>query len=229
MPYKKSLYRKDFEERVRLLKAEAKKADGLGTGLHDARDMVFQCAIFQTSAALETYLKMIIESWFQQLKANGLGASLPASVRGRIAAQRLLPPFEAYVAKKEEGPIYNYLAAQADVWQIMTGNPLIPQHITGREIHDGRAYPSNKNLKLLFIRVGIQNIHNELAKILKRDIETLVEGFQSVRTAIAHSAPPNITLKDVRRLLGDIIDLVRALDRVVYRHVSRHGGETCWK
>ena len=166
MPYRKSSYRRDFEDRVHLLKAEAAKANSFGVDLHDARDMVFQCAIFQTSAALETYLKLIIESWFQQLKINGLGAFIPASVRGRIATQRLLPPFETYVAKKEEGSIYNYLANQADIWQIMIGNPQIPTRFTGKEIHDGRAYPSNKNLKLLFIRVGIQNIHDELARIL---------------------------------------------------------------
>ena len=229
MPYRKSLYRKDFEDRVLSLKAEATKANGFGADFHGARDMVFQCAIFQTSAAIETYLKLIIESWIQQLKINGLGASLPPLVRGRIAAQRLLSPFETYVAKREEGPIYNYLASQADIWQIMIGNPLIPPWLTGKEIHDGRAYPSNKNLKLLFIRFGIDNIHNELSKILKRDIDTLIEGFQSVRTAIAHSAPPDITLKDVRRLLGDMLALVRALDRVVYRHVWRHGGDVCWK
>lgn len=202
MPYRKSSYRIDFEKRVSSLKLESSKANAFGVALHDARDMVFQCAIFQTSAALETYLKLIIESWFQQLKANGLGASLPASVRGRIAAQRLLQPFETYVAKREEGPIYSYLANQGDIWQVMIGNPQIPPRITGKEIHDGRAYPSNKNLKNLFIRVGIQNIHDELARILRRDIDTLIEGFQSVRTAIAHSAPPDITLKDVKRLLG---------------------------
>lgn len=229
MPYRKSVYRADFEARIRSLKAEAIKAERFPVELHDIRDMVFQCAIFQTSAALETYLKLIIESWFQQIKINSLGTVLPPAVRGRLATYRLVSQFEAFVAKRDEELMYTYLAGQADLWQIMAGGSAIPPKLTGKEIHDGRAYPSGKNIKTLFIRIGIKNIHDELAKILKRDIDAMVEGFQSIRTAIAHSAPPSITAKDVKRLLTDMDSLVRAFDRVFYRHVSKHGGDVCWK
>ncbi len=189
--------------------------------------MTFQCAIFQTSAALESYLKLIIESWFQQLKTNKLGSVLPSTVRGRIAADRLVPQFESYIASRDEGAIYTYLGGQIDLWSVMVGGAEIPPYLTGKHLHDGRAYPSNKNLKRLFLRLGIPSVHGEIAKLLKRDVDAMIEGFQSVRTAIAHSAPPSITIKDVKRLLHDMKSLVRAIDRVFFRHVVQHGGIGC--
>lgn len=229
MSYSKSSYRKDFEARIKTLKTEAAKAHGLPVPHHDIRDMVFQCAVFQTSAAMETYLRLSVESWFQQVKQNSLGASLPDNLRGHLAARIFSGAFEKYVATREENPLHKTLGSEKKFWDVMTGSPNIPAYISGKEVHDGAAYPSYKNLHRLFSRLGVPNIHDQLAAILQRDIETMIEGFQSVRTALAHSAPPTITLKDVRKLLSDMSDLVRAVDRVLYRQVMNHGGAACWK
>ena len=229
MPYSRSQYRKDFEERVTFLVGEAAKAQKLASALHDIRDMTFQCAVFQTSAALETFLRLSVEGWVQQLKLNAASAALPPSVRGRIAAKRLHPQFERYLLRRDESKIHYYLGSQSDLWSLMIGVGAIPPFIRGEEIHEDCSYPSAKNLTRLFARIGISNVQVEIAKILQRDVEAMIEGFQSVRTALAHAAPPSITLKDVRRLLGDMAALVRAMDRVLYKHVAKYGGTVCWK
>ncbi len=229
MAYSRSVYRKDFEQRLSTLRSESRKASRLPSSYHNVRDMVFQCAIFQTSAAIESYLKLIIESWFQEIKVHSLGGSLPDNVRGYLAVKKFGGAFERYMATREEIPIASMLGSEKVFWSVMTGEAAIPIHIKGSDVHDGTSYPSYKNIQKLFARFGIVNIHDRIAKILRRDVETMIEGFQSIRTALAHAAPPVITITDVRDRLSDMADLVRALDRILYQLINLHGGSACWK
>lgn len=229
MSYSKSAYRTDFDERLRSLRREANRASRLRPPLHDLRDMVFQCAIFQTSAAVESYLKLAIESWFQEIKVLARGDRLPRNVRGYFAARKLSGPFERYVSTRDEIPLAASLAQETTFWPMMMGSATIPPYVDGKDLHAGTAYPSFKNLKRLFQRIGIQNIHGDVAAILQRDVENMIESFQGVRTALAHASPPVITVQDVREKLDDMSELVRAIDRVFYRHVLAHGGSDCWK
>ncbi|MCR5874220.1 hypothetical protein LRS10_08615 [Phenylobacterium sp. J426] len=228
MPYSRSAYRIDFEARVEELLQEARAAQKLGASLRGVRDMTFQCAVFQTCAALETYIRLIVEGWVQKLKANNLGAKVPHPARARYFTKALAGSLEAYMSTGDEAKIFRALESKAALWDIMQGKAELPTYINGVYLHENTAYPSNKNLKRLFYRLGINNIHAEVSRILSRDAEGLIEGFQSVRTNIAHASPDDLTIGDVRRLLRDISDFVRAVDRVFYRHVMAHGGNVCW-
>lgn len=229
MAYSRSIYRNDFQARIDLLLSASRKANRLPVLYHDTRDMVFQCAIFQTSAALESYLRLIVESWFQEIKGRSLGASLPDNVRGYLALRRFGSAFERYLVTKDDITISSHLGKEKSFWSLMTGAAVIPSHIRGADIYDGAAYPSYKNIKKLFARFGVPNVHDRISIILKRDVETMIESFQSIRTALAHAAPPVVTIADVRDRLSDMSDLVRALDRIMHQLVNLHGGSVCWK
>jgi hypothetical protein len=228
MPYTRSVHRKEFEARLGYLASECLLAEKLGAGHPNIRDMVFQCAIFQTSAAMETYLRLLIESWVQALKTQAKGLSLPAVSRGFLATKRFESYFARYAFNKDEAKISADIPNEHQQWPILNPQPALPPHLDGKAFHDQTAYPSFKNIKRLFRRVGIAKPEAELNKYLKGDVETLIEGFQSVRTAIAHSSPPPLTVKDVKKLLNDNIKLVRCIDRMFFRHVIAHGGQSCW-
>jgi hypothetical protein len=229
MAYSRSVYRKDFETRLSALKTEARKANRFPATHHDIRDMVFQCAIFQTSAAIESYLKLIVESWFQEIKNRSLGGALPDNVRGHLALRKFGGAFERYVATRDEVAIAATLGGEKAFWPVMTGAAALPTYIKGADVHDGAAYPSYRKIHKLFCRFGVPNIHDRIASILRRDVETMIESFQSIRTALAHAAPPVITIADVRDRLTDMADLVRALDRIFHQLINSHGGPVCWK
>lgn len=233
MHYRRSAFRADFEERVKGLREKSRKANTLPRSLADqnlaeVRDMVFQCTIFQTSAALEIYLKLVIESWAQAVRQHGKGQHLPADVRASFARRRLIPYFKRFAFLEEEGVLHNSIISETDLWSFLNGSQDIPAFFDGRAIHETCAYPSYKNLKRLFARVGIPDIEAKLGRILRRDVEALIVAFQDIRTALAHAAPPRITLKDVRNRLDDQIKLVSAIDRILFIHVSNHGGLECW-
>lgn len=229
MAYKKSAYRMDFDQRLNFLRAEVRKANRFSEDHHDIRDMVFQCAIFQTSAAIESYLKLILESWVQEIKVRNLGNCLPDNLRGHLALRKFVTPFERYVATRDELAIAKALGGERDFWAVMTGSAVLPAYVKGADVHDGSSYPSYRNIHKLFWRIGIVNIHDKICSILKRDVETMIESFQSIRTALAHAAPPTVTLTDVRDRLDDMSQLIRAIDRILYKHINLHGGCVCWK
>ncbi len=192
------------------------------------RDMIFQCAIFQTSAALETYLKLLIEGWAQSLKQQNKGDLLPLATRGFLAARRFQPHFDRFGFYKNESELIASIPRDHAAWPVLNSDPSLPHFFDGKMIHANSAYPSIKNIIKLLNRVGIDNPKSSLDRLLRGDVETLVEGFQSIRTALAHSSPPSITFRDVQNLLADIQRLVSAIDRLFYRQVVRHGGISCW-
>jgi hypothetical protein len=185
-------------------------------------------ASFQTSAALETYLKLLIESWAQALRNHNLGTALPDRTRGFLAAKRFEQHFVKYAYLSDETALSSAIANEHRYWAVLNANPALPNFFDGKAIHSGSAYPTLKNIKRLFARTGLDGIDGKLGGILRRDVEAMIEGFQSIRTALAHSAPPSVTMKDVRRLIEDMIKLAGAIDRIFFSHVSRHGGLACW-
>jgi len=157
-----------------------------------------------------------------------MGASVPIEARALFARKRLNPYFRKFAFVEEESALHKSIAEEADLWSFLVGGPSLPPFFDGRAIHEACAYPSFKNIKRLFGRVGIVDIEARLNRALRGDLETLVGNFQDLRTALAHSAPPSITMKDVRDRLKDQVKLVSAIDKILHSHIMNHGGPACW-
>ncbi|MGJ5150985.1 HEPN domain-containing protein [Bradyrhizobium sp. HKCCYLR1023] len=228
MPYSRSSSRKSFESRIGALLAEANTAQKLSKSHPGIRDMVFQCAIFQTSAALEEYLKLLIEGWAFSLKQHNLNKSLPDLPRGFLVSRRLQRHFAQFAYTGDEAQLLKSIPKEYQAWPIFDDRAPLPAYFDGKLLHEKSAYPSFKNLKRLFFRVGIDQFEAKMNRLINGDMETLVEGFQSIRTALAHSAPPALTILDVKKNLRDITKLVSAIDRLFYKHVVENGGSSCW-
>lgn len=228
MAYRRSTHRLDYEARSKALLINCRKAERLQPKDRDVVEMVYQCAIFQTCAALETYLKLLIEGWAQEIRVRSLHACLPDKTRGFLAAKRFQPHFNRYAFAREETALSSAIANEHKTWPVLDSNSALPHYFSGALLHSETAYPTLKNIKRLFARVGVENIEHLISIQLGRDVDSMIEGFQSVRTALAHSAPPDVTMEDVRRLMSDISNLVQAIDRIFFKHVVRHGGRVCW-
>lgn len=228
MPYTRSAHRRDFESRTITLVNESVNAHRLPRECAAIRSMVFQCAIFQTSAALEVYLKLLVEGWIFALKTQNKGSNLPDLPRGFLLSNRFQRHFSNYLFTGDEAVLLKNIPREYLAWPIFDINFPLPHYFDGKMLHDKTAYPSFRNLKRLFFRVGVSDFEAQMNRLLRGDTEVLVESFQSYRTALAHSAPPDLTLADVKRNIRDIERLVRCIDRVFYRHVARHGGSSCW-
>jgi hypothetical protein len=182
------------------------------------------------SAAMETYVKLVLESWAFRLKTNGKSAAeVPSRVRAHTVATRVSSYFSRFSYTGDERELNRALESDTDLWRFLCGLDAVPASFGSEILLRDSKYPSIRNLKRLFARIGIDNIFDRLGSVCKMDAELKIESFQSVRTALAHEAPPNVTLTDVRSYGSDMITIVGGIDRIVCQHLSKISGSDCWR
>lgn len=229
MRYKRSISRDAFDGRIKALLSKAIKANRLSQKHNDIRDIVFQCCILQMSASMESYIKLMLESWAFCLRTNGKSAAdVPKRARAHTVAARISNHFSRYSYSGDERELNRSLEGEGQLWRFLCGLDALPTLFGSDILLRDTKYPSVRNLKKLFARIGIDDIFDRLGAVCRMDVELKVEGFQSLRTALAHEAPPNVTLMDVKNYGKDMIRIVGAIDRVVCQHLSKSSGSDCW-
>lgn len=193
------------------------------------RDMTFQSAIFQASSTLEEYIKQIFDHWLYELKRQNKSAqSIPSPARFSYVGRQLSREFNNYAYSGDEKRLAKGLQDQQKIIGFTMDNSEILNHLTGEIAYKDRKYPSPKNIKILYSRIGCDNIFQILSRELKSDSELKLQGFNDVRTSIAHGNPPDLTLEDVRRNLNNIKLIIRSLDKINHREFSRNFGGGVW-
>lgn len=235
MRYKVSPYRLAFDARTKSLKAASFDAERATSSDADKRisaalrDLIFQAAIFQSSAAMEDYLKTVFDAWAFKTKNNaGNCIAIPPRVRASIAIEELSAQFYNYAANRNEIELIKKLESKVSLWELLEGSKSIPLHFDGAHLYKNRKYPSPKNLKILFHRIGVENIFDDASKIIRSDAEMKLVAFNAIRTALAHAEPPQITYDDVRRNVKDVQSLIRAFDRVIHQRFIAYLGQPLW-
>ncbi len=229
MRYRKSGSRLLFDDRVQYLTKKANKANTLDAKHADLRDIVFQCCILHFSAALESYIKLVIEAWVFRLNDPKKNASnIPLRTRAYAAAHQISSHFSKYVIDKNELALNKCLEKETELWPFLCGSGALHKGFNSSIILKDNKYPSVKNIKRLFSRIGIDNIFHRLGGLCNTDVELKIDSFQSMRTALAHDAPPDVTIVDVRNYGRDMKMIVGAIDRVLCSHLSTMSGPDCW-
>ncbi|WP_435655457.1 HEPN domain-containing protein [Brucella pituitosa] len=186
------------------------------------RDLAFQCSILQTSAAIEEYIKAVFEAWAFKIRTMNHAQSnaIPMRTRVAVAKSRLTQHFSTLAYTGDEGRFLRTIERDADLWPFLQGSGQIPMTFDGGVVFAEKKYPSPKNMKVIFSRLGIDNIFDLVSARIKADAEFRLESFNSVRTALAHSNPPQLTYIDVRRNIKDVQQLISAIDRILHKVLS---------
>lgn len=230
MSYWKSDSRKSFEVRVKYLKSSSKAASTKANKVpRDVRDLSFHAAILETSAALEEYIKNILEDYIFLLKKEGiLLGKLPLETRTFLLIQKTLPHYENLVSSRNEKRALEKLNIDSEAFYFLDSSAPVDQTLKVSILLDKKKYPSPKNWSLLFYRLGVKDIFSETEKRLKRDTKLLLQSFNDIRTALAHGEAPNLTYADVVRHLENMQSLVGAIDRTLCTHMCKYTGKHSW-
>lgn len=230
MPYRRSRARDDFEQRVTSLKKCAQRTGQKNLSIpYDIAELAFRGAILECSASLEEYVKALFSDYGHKVVSENLPLSyLPIELRSFLFLNKSRSAFEKYVYFKNEKKAIKELRIENQVFDLADGTAASTTCFDFNALHRDRKYPSPKNWKLLFQRVGIFAVFNSASAIMKRDSLSILESLNDVRTAIAHEQPPPLTKADVERHLDNSIALVSALDRLMCKHLCKHGTIACW-
>lgn len=220
--YRRSAPRQEALERLNRLKKGARLASSKSIP-RDVMHLTYHSAIFQACATLEEYLKQIFDHWLYELRRLNLnGTHVPPRARFSYIGRELSDAFSRFSYAGDEKDLALRIEAKSSEIDFALGNrPALP-HFTGEFAYKGKKYPSPNNIRSLYARIGCDNIFDRLSREMKADAELKLRAFNDIRTAIAHSEPPDITLLDVFRNLDDVGILIRSLDKVSHREFSKH-------
>ena len=115
------------------------------------------------------------------------------------------------------------------LYSVVDSTQTLMHHIDSKIIVNDKKYPSPKNLKILFNRIGIKNIFSETDRFGRKDYELILRSFLDVRETIAHQESTDLTFEDVKRNFKNIIDLLDKIDRISFRHVCKISGKKYWR
>lgn len=230
MSYLRSAARDAFEQRINKLRSAAKVAGTKSQGVpSQVREIAFHAAILETSAALEEYIKSLLEDYeFKALQFNLPLARLPDSIRTHLFIQRTRPHFENLSFLNDEKRALKKLDIKSDFFQVLDSNATVGTDIKIISVIEGKKYPSIQNWEILFLRLGITNIFAQVNIRLRRDSKFLLESFNDVRTALAHGEPPNLTYQDIQRHLDNMKSFIKGVDRVLCSHLCYCSGKEIW-
>ncbi len=232
MPYQKSDARNEFEDRIAALIKTARIASKKKNNIPSAvRDLTYHAAVFEASACLEEYIKSVIDDFAFRVKAHNpplKAKDLPSAVRSFIFLKSSISMYERYLYAGDERKLLRELDVNSSVFEITKDDNILTNKVTLSCIYNEKKYPSTKNWRRLFSRLGVNDVFGSVSSIIKRDAEATLTSFNDVRTAIAHQIPPSLALSDVIRNLSNALLLVKGIDRLLYRHFTAHAGQCCW-
>lgn len=196
---------------------------------YDHKQLINQSSIFLLSARIEDYTKNLIEDLLYTYRTKGaLLAHVPKNVRTKTLLDKQVHFFRSYYNSSDERALLKSISIENNYYQIIDDNMVFSSQIQSANIIGTNKYPSIKNLKILYHRLGINDIINDLNRKAKKDIKTALESFLSLRESIAHQGAPAITFGDIERHFKNVNEVINYIDRVVYTHIRKESGDIYW-
>lgn len=232
MPYTKSYARKEFDEAVNDFYTQARFVSLKKNSIpNDIQQCVFRNAIFQSSAALEEFIRSVLEDWIRSLSLNNKVLSdIPDELRFWSIGKCQKNIFTEYSAKNNEADLVKKLMSSAKLSSLFDPSTKVSDVIHHAEHVSDKKYPSIKNLNILFKRFGIADFFSSVNVKGKKNYKSILQSFSDIRTSIAHQYPtPVLLFADISQQIKSICNFVATIDKVMYQHVVQHSGHVCWK
>ncbi|WP_320172449.1 MAE_28990/MAE_18760 family HEPN-like nuclease [Maridesulfovibrio sp.] len=232
MPYAKSLARKVFEKDVhefssnsRYVSVKKNKVD------YNIQQVVYKATIFQSSAALEDYIKDSLTDWIYMLSSLGMTIRyVPNELVcwSAVCAQKHI--FNNFFSSGDESKVIKKYSSLCDLPALFDEEHQVKKVKSFKGHIKDRKYPSVKNIERLFFRFGISDVFLEMSKKGRKDYRSLLTSFSDKRNEIAHTSRDlTYTWSEIKKVVQDLKDLVDKIDRVLFSHVCKVSGSDCWR
>lgn len=232
MAYHKSKARIDFEQKSNDLLKLAQSISYKKVKIsYNHKNLTYQATIVLLSSAFEEYLRTMVEDMIYQFRSGSAKMSaLHPNIRTYVLLSRQIEGYKGFLFNKkgEKNAINNLSTTKRDLYAVLDDNQECSSHISAREIINGKKFPSPENLIVLYNRLGISNIFDEIGRKGRKDYKTLLDIFNGIRSTIAHTSSVTLTIVDINRWIGDISDVINKLDRVLFSHCCKYPGGQYW-
>lgn len=196
----------------------------------DIKNYILGAAVLFLSAKLENYISDLFNGICQEAcQKVKSAAGVPESLLGwAFLNDGHADRSRTFVARNDEGEFIRktgeYLAREI----IGNGSTyLLPHRFNGI---DDKAYPSVKNVKRMFRRLGIDDVFSRLNRRMKCNAEGELTSFNNIRGALAHTGiSGSYSYGDIKVQVARVRRLVGALDNEAFFHLRVCAADVAWK
>lgn len=187
-------------------------------------DHMLCSALFVSFARFENFIKDRLQEFVHQvnalqLKVNGLPSGLAFS---HIRCESVNDHLRNYYITKNEGQLIEKLPKLISENSFCYLNPEYIPSINHSYVLKDVAYPEPGNIKILFKRVGIDNVFCRLNRILKGNAELALQSINDLRCEIGHvGMPPSLNQNDFLEKVKTLKAICRGLDMILQRHFTQ--------
>jgi len=128
--------------------------------------------------------------------------------------------YRQFYASKDEFVFLKRIKNQLDnggfSWDPDAFSEIDPENILKKD-----RYPSIENIKILYRRVGVQDIVGSLNRELRKNSVTFLQSINDLRCGFVHEANnPAINETDIVNDMNAMVKLVMALDYILYQNTK---------
>lgn len=200
-------------------------------GLHsDLKNYVLGASVVFLHAKLENYISDLFNGICQEACRINLDATqIPQSLLGWLfLADGHLERSRSFVARNDEYEFATHTGSYINS-ELLNGRANYLRIERFKGIAD-KSYPSVKNIKRMFKRIGITNIFSRLKARLKFDVELEIVSLNGLRGSLAHSGlSGSLSYTDVKDHLDKINRIVKAIDKESFYHLRGSCPVAIWK
>ena len=184
------------------------------------------------SAKVEVYIEDFFTGWINKINTTDcLVSSLPNSIKAIHFNESFLKKlYKKLIFDNDESHFINTFSNEVDNPIFTLADPLKNSpRLYAEKILSKKKYPSPENFLLLFKRVGINNIFDEIGAASGQNLKNVLTSYNDIRTSISHSGSPiGLNDQDVIRKLLEMKKIICHIDRVLHKHVLSHTGASTW-
>lgn len=196
----------------------------------DIRELIFHASVFHLSASFEDYLLQCLTSWmFSLQRQNKTNKEVPSRLRKLLFLKANEGTLKHFVVSNSEKAVVDRLESNVSGVKWLDDDELVPPYRFYEPAIRDKKFPSPDNIEALLARFGVADLLSQLSRLTRTDVPLKMQSFIDVRNAIAHESPPNLTEEDLEDHFRSVSLWVELIDRVLFSHVVRCSGLTCWQ
>lgn len=230
MPYKRSTARLQFDASLEMLKDTVILAEVTPGVPSPVFDSVLGFSIVNAWGLFEVYQEDLIKGWAVKVQSAGVTFDkLPANLRDFIlSSKELRRTIFQFGASQDESA---HLSKVVEILGRGDFAAASQSAVFGLDMSDVLEckYPSPKNIRKLYNRLGVPRVMVELNARARSNIEGDLTAINDIRSEIVHEClSPALSAGDIILYLNKLKNAVSHLDRLLCNRFSGFTGYGTW-
>lgn len=207
----------------------ARKA-GAPSVAFDIRQAALQGVVTQLHSSLEEYFNGVLADWLRELNlANATSQLIPQRSRSWFSHRPFVEEYRHYSYRADEKRFLDKAGVALYDRAYADGSLALPSNATGGKLIGNSRYPSERNIKKVLSRMGIDDTNAYLSKKLGISFDLFMQSISGTRASVTNKVAPVLAIADITSYEQKIRRLVMWLDHRIRLAIVAASSDATWR